>query len=243
MANSYGPKGIVTDGLVFAADAGNKQCFTSGESTCKDLIQGSTGTLEGNTTFSSEAGGSWEFDGTSDDITWGTTVPIVEDFDTTSTFTFMQWHNQDATGEYHGLMTRSGTSYKGISQSVDNDNKFYVQLINALSSRIKVYSSSTTFTNNQWYHTCFTWDGNASGTKWQGVKIYINGQPQTVAMTLNSLSTNTIKDASCELMLGDRMNAGLDLDGKSTLGLIYNRELTASEVLQNYNAQKSRFGL
>ena len=61
-------------------------------------------------------------------------------------------------------------------------------------------------------------------------------------MTLNSLSTNAIKDASCELMLGDRMNAGLDLDGKSTLGLIYNRELTASEVLQNYNTQKSRFG-
>ena len=143
MAFSNGPKGIITDGLVFAADAGNKQCFTSGESTCKDLIQGSTGTLEGNTTFSSEAGGSWEFDGTSDDITWGTTVPIVEDFDTTSTFTFMQWHNQDATGEYHGLMTRSGTSYKGISQSVDNDNKFYVQLINALNSRIKVYSRET----------------------------------------------------------------------------------------------------
>ena len=38
MANSYGPKGIVTDGLIFAVDAGNAQCYTSGSATGVDTI-------------------------------------------------------------------------------------------------------------------------------------------------------------------------------------------------------------
>ena len=40
MANSYGPQSIIQDGLIFVADAGNTLCYTSGSSTCKDLIQG-----------------------------------------------------------------------------------------------------------------------------------------------------------------------------------------------------------
>ena len=46
MANSYGPKGIVTDGLIFSADAGNAQCYTSGSSTATNLINSSiTGSI------------------------------------------------------------------------------------------------------------------------------------------------------------------------------------------------------
>jgi hypothetical protein len=38
-------------------------------------------------------------------------------------------------------------------------------------------------------------------------------------------------------------NGPKNFNGKIASGIVYNRELSATEVLQNYNAQKGRYGL
>ena len=239
MATTDGPLPIITNGLIFAIDAGNTRCFIQGASTCKDLIQGSTGTLVNQTTYSPEGGGSWEFDGTTDDVDFGDSVPIVADLEYNSSFTFMQWHNQDSIGEYNGLLSRaqSGGNYRGISQTINNLNVYNAQLINTLSNRCNK-STTATFAAGTWYHTGFTYDGSTNAS---GLKLYVNGVEAATTTITDNLGSNTIK--GFDLVLGDRDGGGLDMDGKSTLALVYNRTLTASEVLQNYNAQKSRFGL
>ena len=73
MSFSNGPKGIVGDGLVFTADAGNPQSYTSGSTDAYDIINSSiTGSLINGMIYSTDGGGSWECDGTND---YGTGSP------------------------------------------------------------------------------------------------------------------------------------------------------------------------
>ena len=71
------------------------------------------------------------------------------------------------------------------------------------------------------------------------VKIYINGTQEYTATHSNC----TFPSVS-NIMIGHRY----DLNGEGILGdiptvRVYSTALTAAQVLQNYNAQKSRFGL
>ena len=240
MANSYGPKSIVTQGIIFAADAGNIQCFTQGASTCKDLIQGSTGTLTNQATYSPEGGGSWELDGSSDDVDFGDVVPVVADLEYDSSFTWMQWHNQDTIGVYQGLLTRmqSGGNYRGIRQVINDSNRYMVDLRHDGSSYIRKTGTSTAFAGNIWYMCAFTYNGSTDAS---GITMYVNGEVESASTNADTLGNDTLK--GYDLVLGDVDGGSLDMDGKTTLALIYNRALTAAEIKQNYNATKTRFGL
>ena len=93
------------------------------------------------------------------------------------------------------------------------------------------FYSSTTLSNNTWYHAIGTYNSNGSSV------LYINGSnvgnSSYSAASYSSTYTTTFT-------IGEY--AGY-LSGNVALTRIYNRALTASEVLQNYNATRSRFGL
>ena len=67
--------------------------------------------------------------------------------------------------------------------------------------------------------------------------LYYDGNLVASTNTIGSIGTN-----GTNFLLGKLNNYG-PLGGKISNALIYNRALTASEVLQNYNAQKSRYNL
>jgi hypothetical protein len=79
---------------------------------------------------------------------------------------------------------------------------------------------------------------------------YINGV-QNTALTNHGITNNTptYGNGQIELTLmtlypyGGGGNAGFSTQGNIGSFRIYNRVLTAAEVLQNYNATKGRFGL
>jgi len=66
---------------------------------------------------------------------------------------------------------------------------------------------------------------------------YING----VSYVVNS--SNAGVSSQTNLYLGNRVNLDSPMKGNMAITRVYNRGLTASEILQNYNAQKGRFGL
>ncbi len=89
------------------------------------------------------------------------------------------------------------------------------------------------------------------------LNFYLNGQLYTSGKQLgeptagfgdgfNTSSTTISYNTSQRFRVASRWNVGGPSSVSSvTIGivLVYNRTLSASEMLQNYNAQKGRFGL
>ena len=71
MANYYGTPAIVTDGLVFAVDAGNQQSYVTASLDTFNLVGSQTGSLKNDTGFSNDNQGVWDFDGADDYIDCG----------------------------------------------------------------------------------------------------------------------------------------------------------------------------
>lgn len=93
------------------------------------------------------------------------------------------------------------------------------------------YPSTSTFSLNQWYNVVLTFNTS------EGMTLYVNGVQDS---TYTANKTQHTGDESTEIasFAGDNL-----LSGRIAKVYCYNRSLTAVEVLQNYNADKSKFGL
>jgi hypothetical protein len=72
-------------------------------------------------------------------------------------------------------------------------------------------------------------------------KIYINGNLQTLSQRLGT--TGNAPGFGSTLRLASWPNSGFYGNMQYGNLQVYNRELNQTEILQNFNAQKSRFGL
>jgi hypothetical protein len=94
---------------------------------------------------------------------------------------------------------------------------------------------ATAFSTNQWYNVTITYDQSFQ-------RMYVNGS-QVYSASLTGAIGNVYSNA---LRIGARGAPGSAFSffqGQIPIVKIYNRALSASEVLQNYNATKGRFGL
>jgi len=232
MANSYGPQSIVQDGLVFAADAGNTMCYTSGSATATDIVGNTTLTLNnGSGVAITPFPNSWRFDG-SDDYISSTTGPTLP-----STSTFSCWFNPD-----------SYINYKGI---VSSPNYYQVGYNNNWSIQVMAdYSIRFIFCNGTSYDLTTPNPGNLTGT-WNYLVVttepdspYPLATPHINNITYPTLAlsqgqTNLLADVSNGIYFGNEQ--GYHFDGFIGCMLLYNKTLSAAEMLQNYNATKNRF--
>lgn len=231
MAFSRGPK-IVTDGLVLALDAANAKSYPGSGTSCTDLsINRNTGTLSGGVGFSTDNSGIFVFDGVDDVINFGDLDLISGAFsvntwfkgDTTQTDNYVTIVSKDDAGNFgHFAMTSdSGENYVRFGFNGTNGQK---EVANA---------SYTDYKANTWVNYCGTWDGSTT------LKLYRN----TTVIDTNSSATGTLIANNNNLLIGDRTAADGFFGGDIAIVHIYTKELSAQEVLQNYNAVKGRFGL
>ena len=89
-----------------------------------------------------------------------------------------------------------------------------------------------------WINLVGTYDGRGGTTARNGLKIYINGVVQSVT-TATYDTYVAMENTTLDLHMG-RLNNGY-ANGKIATVQLYNKELSATEVLQNYNASKDRF--
>jgi hypothetical protein len=86
--------------------------------------------------------------------------------------------------------------------------------------------------NNTWYYAVHTYNFTTKTSK-----IYLNNSlSSTTTRTTNLSSTANIR-------IGTYSNSIRSFNGKINVVQVYNRELGVNEIQQNFNAQKSRFGL
>jgi hypothetical protein len=92
------------------------------------------------------------------------------------------------------------------------------------------YPSTATFNLNTWYYAALTFNTT------DGMKLYINGSLDSTYTANKSAHTG---DGSINIA---SFGGGNLLNGRVGKVYCYSRTLTASEVLQNYNADKAHFG-
>jgi hypothetical protein len=235
MATQYSFGKIVTDGLVLCLDAADRNSYVSGSTTWRDVAGSNNGTLTNGPTFNSSNGGSIVFDGTNDAVicTDNTTNNI-----TSNTITLSAWIKPNNVISYKQIFARaSGTGTTQRQYGLYIVGAAGAGAVNSLGFEIRTTSGVVdrgygSIVSDVWQYVTGVYNG--TNMYW-----YING----VQIQFFSQSGNIITQSS-NLYIGQFSSGGFStFNGNIASAQMYNRALSAQEVLQNYNAQKSRFGL
>jgi hypothetical protein len=248
MGFSRGPK-IVTDGLVLALDAANPKSYPGSGSTWSDLSgNGNNGSLINGPTFDSGNNGSIVFDGSNDRVTLDSSITSLDTsvlsiemyFRTninTSGFTpLIGWHDTESPHGYIGLGNFTG--FWG-NESISFFNKG-----TGTTNLSFAYTNGSSFLQDtEWHHTLFVLNTN-------DYRIYVDGSEVAINASFRNGSASTAFPNDL-FGYGTTPSVAFGVGGSQpkygNLNIansrIYNRALTSEEVLQNYNATKSRFGL
>jgi hypothetical protein len=218
---------IVRDGLVLDLDAAKRDSYPESGTVWRDIAGGViTGSLINGPTFDPNNAGSIVFDGVDDYVD----CSVSPSLDITSDLTINIWLYSTKT------MTGVGAVTKG-PLSGDYD---YMLYITANSTSIAFYKKnslgvpeSVGFNSsilNRWVNICFTKQGTV-----------VNNYENSILKNPTTFSTSDIRVTSNSLKIGNGWSSAYG--GNIPILQIYNRGLSAAEVLQNYNATKGRFGL
>ena len=224
----YRGPNIVTDGLVFAVDAGSGRSY-DGTTTVNNLAGSNTATLYNGVTYLSINGGVWDFDGTDDYAGLpNSAIP------TGNQITMSFWTEIDNVQNSSIIAGTAGSFVQNLNIHLPwGDGNVYFDCGNGVGATSRIVFTPTTAEKTGWHNWVFT--KNAS----TGImKIYLDGTEKSSG----SGRTSTIP-ALTTVTLGRFFTNNYYNNGKIANTLIYSTALTSTEILQNFNAQKSRFGL
>jgi hypothetical protein len=218
-------EGIVTDGLVLNVDAGFTPSYPKNGNTWYDVsVNTNNGTLTNGPTYSSNDGGGIVFDGSNDYVN-------LFALDSTVSFTIDFWFKTSASGikVITGMYNGSGADWWIGIDSVNN-----LRFSFGSPSKKDIQSLNTVNDGNLRHAVC-VYDKSINSTF-----LYIN----SVLQSSTNLIPSTVTQPGGNLTIGRFGDITFFYwPGNVYNYKIYNRTLSATEVLQNYNAQKGRFGL
>lgn len=229
---------IITNGLVLHLDAAQLRSYPTTGTTWTDLSgNGNNGTLTNGPTFDSGNGGSIVFDGTNDYVDMG------------STFKF---NNINITYEFWFKVTDNINSYRDIIMQASSDQSNYLSVVKARSGLFNgsVYMGFqgnnvvSNLTGSQILNIVVNYTAVLSlESGFYKMYLYRNGILENQLTTsISSYNMNSWPNFQTRIG-GGTSTYPEPFKGDIYIGRGYNRALSATEVLQNYNATKSRFGL
>ena len=240
-----GGASVISDGLLMHLDAGNTNSYSGSGSTWTDLSgNGNNATFvplvgAGGPTYNSGNGGYFDFDGANDyvNVSSNTVLPYG-----TNPFTFSVWIYIDVISGSWGPNFKSCLLFSGDTFGRVECGIFAAGNTAGPPSFIKLarYGGGTSGTcevnvsmnTSAWYNVTIVRDGVSSQ------KIYQDG----VQIGTGNVSNSFIQD---DMKMFGGTDSGGNFsgfhDGRVANVLMYNKALTASEVLQNYNALKGRY--
>jgi len=232
----YGIPDIVTNGLVLNLDAGNPFSYLSGSSgttwTNTVAISSSiSGTLVNGPVY---ANGAITFDGVDDYVNCGNNSSITQAGNTQ--FTVELWAKKSASNKDLLLGAHNQSTTTGWFLQWFTDSNIYFGIRNGGSLNYNYVSLSY---QNQWFNIVGVFDGSQPTDATKN-KIYVNGIQQTLTTNpqLTSVPINLV-----QLNIGTVVNYGGYTTANIGVSKVYNRALSAAEVLQNFNALRGRYGI
>ena len=206
-----------------------------------------TGTLTNGPTYNSTSGGALVFDGSNDCVVVNSNASILSNTAYTKTVWF--------------YVTSFSSNNNLISGGNNGRHAFWLAGGNKLqaghNSTWNTVSSTTSLSLNTWYHAAVTF---STATGW---RLYLNGAlDSTNTSTSKVFSAYDVGDAlfaevssgvgygattafigSGEILIGAYGTGSNGFTGRISSAFVYNRVLSATEIQQNYNALRGRFGL
>ena len=222
----------VSSNLVLYFDPSNPSSYPGSGTTITDLSgNGLNGTMS-NITYTSPA---FSFNGTNSTISItdnGLLEPESGDW------TMEAWVNHSVIAGLSRVIfakTDGGNSADwGYGLRTTSVGTTFAEVGNGTTS---LQSNTSTLTTGVWYQVVAVWTNIVSNS----FELFING----VSQGSKSHSFTSIKNTTSPLYIGSFNNGQFSqwLNGQIGVVRIYNKSLTSSEVLQNFNSDKSKYGL
>jgi len=229
-------EGIITNGLVLNLDFGFTPSYPKNGTTIYDVSTNTNnGTLINSPSYGSANGGGLDFDGTNDRGTFSTPTSS-----SSTSLTYEVWFkgqsSTNAAGGYgyiihnNGPSTSIGNSYltfgvHGIT------GKYYA----AMNGQYSSMQTSISQNSSNYYMMSLTWDGTTQ-------KVYVNGSLENSGSLSDGFTYQYAWNSTFGLC-DQRSGTYRPFDGYIYIINAYDRALSSTEITQNFNAQKGRFGL
>jgi hypothetical protein len=235
---------LTNPSLLLNLDAGNTESYSGTGTLWTDLSQYSNnGTLVNSPTFDSANGGSIVFDGSNDYVS----VLNNSVFNNLYNFSISTWVNYNSrTGLNETIISKSDFGFNLRSfhlLTLATNNSINLGISEDGANVIINYNFPFTPVIGNWYNITATF--NSLNTSLNRVNIYINSVELTVSSASQDTSGYNFSN-TLPILIGAGKTSGNYVhffNGKISNVNFYNRELTSTEVLQNYNATKARYGL
>ena len=232
MGYSFGGP-IVNNGLIATYDARDINSSSGGGTTWSDLVKSNDGTLTNSPSFDSSEY-FFTFDGSNDFV----------DFDTnpfsnigSTSYTISQWINMVAT---------SGTFDRSVGVYIDANNWLQIlwtnhsgngwnfACVDGGTKRMIGFDEGDSTSADVWFCITAVWDAVADS-----VAIYKNAIQQSKAYDGQAYEGGSTTGFN----IARRPDGTGPLNARIATTNIYDRALTAQEIKQNFNAQRTRFGV
>jgi hypothetical protein len=223
---------IVSNGLVLNLDAAQKRSYPGSGTTWTDLSgNANNGTLTNGPTFDSANGGSISFDGTNDFVSNASRSVTAFPF---TINVFAKTSNTSSTFRDFFSITNTSNDQEFINIQLTSTQKlaFAVRTVN--------FTQQNTATTLDSYNDGLWHMFTGVAVTYGNLSIYVDGVFEASSTTTNYSFPNTNTQTISGLR---RTTTSNYFPGNISSIQVYNRALSATEILQNYNAVKSRFGL
>ena len=219
---------VVATGLVLCVDAGNPRSYSGSGTVWNDATtSGFNYTLTNSPTYTSGTSGFFTFDGVNEYATASNNTALD-----TQTPTVEVWVRTNATNQ-NGFWFEKGqvnTQYALFQEGVNITWRQYFTTLPGINS---LTATTATYMNtSNWYQVVGTFTTGSRILYINGVQVNSDSQAGTIATNTGGQWIGVYGGA-----------AGYFYNGSLSICRVYNRVLTAAEVLQNFNASRGRYGV
>ena len=242
MSVTRGSGRLVTEGLIYFIDSANHNSYPTTGSILTDLIAKDIGTIT-NVTIDN---GIFNFNGTTSEVAFsaaGSDIATMYAAGASS----MAWIRTESDGGGN-----FGRIYDcGFGVVPQKNHLLYVSGESAGKTKLSMYhlwtgtdisytTTSTEITLNEWTHVALTYDTDST----TNIPIlYVNGKVKAATSAFGSPTGDPDTSAAALMYIGNDEDGSNSFDGDIAMVSLYNRILSANEILQNYNVHKERFGV
>jgi hypothetical protein len=222
---------IVTNGLVYYTDASLCLSYPKGNSTLYDLSgNANNSTLQNSPSFVTSTGATGNYIQYASASSQYATIPELGDLTNFTVCCWVYFNSVPTSNTYPALITNQYDLVSKVNYALGVLNATWDGKIAGgyYNSGWKITAGFTPSINT-WYHVAVTYDGNT-------ITLYQNGSSySTTSSTTSALSSGLGG------YIARRWDSAEYINGIIPIVSIYNRALSTSEILQNYNAHVSKY--